>query len=135
MNEDIEFIYKIRQILNQGTTSLDLNTLTQLYQARQIAIHQPQSATINKSVNLVFAGFGNWVERQLFSGSQTVRSLTIVAALSIGTIGIWYWNSVEQAREHDEIDSALLADELPPSAYLDPGFQAWIEPTSYSSSQ
>jgi hypothetical protein len=50
-------------------------------------------------------------------------------------MGTYYWNAFEQVQENEEIDSALLADELPPSAYLDRGFHAWLERTSDSSSQ
>lgn len=130
MNEDIEFIYKIRQLLNQGTVALDAEALTRLHQARQIALNRQRLTASN--VGLTLASVGNWIEHRLYNQA---RSLVIVVALGIGTIGTYYWNGVEQAQEREEIDSALLTDELPPSAYLDPGFQAWLEPASYSSSQ
>jgi hypothetical protein len=130
MNEDIGFIYKIRQILNQGTVSLDTDVQARLHQARQIALaHREATAT---NTGFVLAGFSSWIAHQLYGHA---RSLAIVIAISVGTAGIYYWNSIEQAQERDEIDSALLTDELPPSAYLDPGFQAWLDPTSSSSSQ
>jgi hypothetical protein len=34
--------------------------------------------------------------------------------------------NIEKAAENEEIDSALLADDLPINAYLDKGFQAWL---------
>jgi hypothetical protein len=61
--------------------------------------------------------------------------LIAAMALVIGATGTYYWNAYEQAQEYEEIDSALLADELPPSAYLDRGFHAWLERASDSSSQ
>ncbi len=131
MNEDIEFIYKIRQLLNQGTVALDASALVRLHQARQIALNQQRLTTSNVDLTLLVS-VGNWVERQIYNQA---RSLVIVVALGIGTIGTYYWNGAQQAQEREEIDSALLTDELPPSAYLDPGFQAWLEPASYSSSQ
>ena len=128
MNEDIGFIYKIRQILNQGTVSLDTDVQARLMQARQIALaHREATAT---NTGFVLAGFSSWIAHQLYGHA---RSLAIVIAISVGTASIYYWNSIEQAQERDEIDSALLTDELPPSAYLDPGFQAWLDPTSSSS--
>ena len=130
MNEDIGFIYKIRQVLNQGVVSLDADIQVRLHQARQIALaHREATAT---NTGFVLAGFSSWIGHQLYGHA---RSLAVVIALSVGTVGICYWNSIEQAQERDEIDSALLTDELPPSAYLDPGFQAWLDPTSSSSSQ
>jgi len=58
--------------------------------------------------------------------SHPWRMLLAVLTLIIGMGISYYWNSFDQASEFEEIDSALLADDLPPKAYLDPGFQAWI---------
>jgi hypothetical protein len=63
----------------------------------------------------------------------SARNLVAIAALLVGATGTYYWNAFEQAREYEEIDSALLADELPPSVYLDRGFQAWLELASSDS--
>ena len=52
-------------------------------------------------------------------------------------IGLFAWNDagyalierhvqVEQIRVAADIDSALLADDLPPDAYTDPGFQEYL---------
>lgn len=54
------------------------------------------------------------------------RTLLAILMLVIGMSVAYYWNSFAQADENEQIDSALLADELPPKAYLDPGFQAWL---------
>jgi hypothetical protein len=81
---------------------------------------------------LRIAGIGQNFELSLFSHA---RSLLADMALCVGATGTYYWNAFEQAREYEEIDSALLADELPPSAYLDRGFHAWLERASDSSSQ
>jgi hypothetical protein len=70
-----------------------------------------------------------------FAFFSHARSLLAVIALTIGATGTYYWNAFEQAREYEEIDSALLVDDLPPSAYLDRGFHAWLERASDSSSQ
>lgn len=128
MNEDTEFGYKARQILNQGLDALDEDVAGRLHQARQVALNN-QRVPIR---GLRMAGVGPTVEHALFSNA---RMLLAVSALSIGAAGTYYWNAFEQAREYEEIDSALLADELPPSAYLDRGFHAWLERASDSSSQ
>lgn len=128
MNEDTEFGYKARQILNQGLDALDREVAGRLHQARQAALNS-QRVPVR---GLRLAGIGHSVEHAVFANA---RMLLAVAALSIGAAGTYYWNAFEQAREYEEIDSALLADELPPSAYLDRGFHAWLERTSDSSSQ
>lgn len=128
MNEDTEFGYKTRQILNQGVDKLDQDVAGRLHDARQIALRS-QRVSVG---GLRFAGIGQAVE---FAFLANARSLIAAMALSLGAMGTYYWNAFEQAQEFEEIDSALLADELPPSAYLDRGFQAWLERASDSSSQ
>lgn len=128
MNEDTEFGYKARQILNQGLDSLDGSVAGRLHQARQAALNN-QRVQVR---GLRLAGIGHTVEHALLSKA---RMLLGVMALSVGAAGTYYWDAFEQAREYEEIDSALLADDLPPSAYLDRGFDAWLERASNSSSQ
>jgi hypothetical protein len=81
---------------------------------------------------LRLAGFGNSIEHSLL---PWLRSGVAVLALLLGAVGTYYWNAFQDAQEYEEIDSALLADELPPSAYLDRGFHAWLEHASLTSSQ
>ena len=81
---------------------------------------------------LRLAGIGQEVEHAVFSNARTLVALI---ALTVGVMGTYYWNAFQLAQEYEEIDSALLADELPPSAYLDRGFHVWLERVSDSSSQ
>ena len=128
MNEDTEFGYKARQILNQGVDTLDRKVAERLHQARQAALNL-QRVPVG---GLRMAGIGHTLEIAFFSNA---RNLAAVMALSVGAMGTYYWNAFEQAQEYEEIDSALLAGDLPPSAYLDRGFHAWLERASDSSSQ
>lgn len=128
MNENTEFGYKTRQILNEGVDTLDRKVATRLYEARQAALNVQRPAVMG----LRLAGIGHGVEIAVF---PHVRNLLAIVALSVGAVGTYYWDAYEQAREFEEIDSALLADELPPAAYLDRGFHAWLEYAPDSSSQ
>jgi hypothetical protein len=128
MNEETRFGYRARQILNQGLDGLDVKVTGRLHQARQLALNCQRVPV--KGLRL--SGIGHSVEFAFFSHA---RSLLAVMALTIGATGTYYWNAYEQAQEYEEIDSALLSDELPPSAYLDRGFHAWLERASDSSSQ
>ncbi|TRZ90574.1 MAG: DUF3619 family protein [Rhodocyclaceae bacterium] len=126
MKDDTEFGYKARQILNQGLDILDGKVTARLHQARQAALNSQRVSVMG----LRMAGIGQTLEFAFFSNA---RNLLAVMALSVGAMGTYYWNAFEQAQEFEEIDSALLAGDLPPSAYLDRGFQAWLERTSDSS--
>ena len=128
MNQDAEFSYKARQVLNKGVDSLDRKVAVRLQVARQKALNMQRGPVRG----LRIAGIGHSLELVVF---PYARSLLAVMALVIGATGTYYWNAFEQAREYEEIDSALLADELPPSAYLDRGFHAWLEHAADSPSQ
>ncbi len=128
MKQDTEFGYKTRQVLNEGLDGIDSNVTLRLHQARQAALGvQRQSVGV-----LHLAGFGHGID---FGMGRHFRTILAVCALSIGATGTYYWNAYTQAQEFEEIDSALLADELPPSAYLDRGFHAWLERGSDSPSE
>ncbi len=128
MNDGTEFGYKVRQVLNEGAETLDRTLAGRLHEVRQTALNS-QRAPVS---GLRIAGMGQTIE---FSFFAQARNLVAIMALTVGAVGTYYWNAFEQAREYEEIDSALLADELPPSAYLDRGFHAWLERASDSSSQ
>ena len=38
-----------------------------------------------------------------------------------------YWQSVQQVRDLEETDAAILTSDLPIEAYLDRGFPAWLK--------
>ncbi|MDD5250021.1 MAG: DUF3619 family protein [Rhodocyclaceae bacterium] len=123
--EDQRFAYKVRQILNQGADGLDHEIVSRLHDGRQKALAQQRIAVGGLSL----AGVGHVTGRL----STYARALIAAFALLAGVVSTYYWNSFEQATENAEIDSALLSDELPPAAYLDKGFQAWLERSSQSS--
>ena len=129
MNQETEFGYKARQILNQGLENLDSKISLHLQQARQSALDR-QRLPVRR---LRLAGMG--YDFDLINFASHARTLLAVLALTIGATGTYYWNAYAQAQEFEEIDSALLADDLPPSAYLDRGFHAWLERGSDSDSQ
>jgi len=47
-------------------------------------------------------------------------------ALTLGLIGIDQLNLTQRIEAAAEVDAALLADDLPPTAYADPGFAEFI---------
>ncbi len=128
MKQDTEFGYKTRQTLNEGLDRIDDKIAARLYQARQSALGvQRQTVGI-----LRLAGVDFGID---FGVGRNFRTMLAICALTIGATGTYYWNAYNQAQEYEEIDSALLADELPPSAYLDKGFHVWLERGSDSSSE
>ena len=64
------------------------------------------------------SGFAFW--------SQRAASVLPVLVLVAGFLLIEQWSSREQVLAAAEIDARLLADDLPPAAYSDPGFAEYL---------
>lgn len=122
MNEQ-DFGFKVRHYLNLSTEQIDDQIAERLFAARQKALAQQRVAAFSLSV----PGIGQISESSLLPKLR--RGLTVVL-LALGVAGVSYWSSMEQAAEIEDLDSALLSDDLPINAYLDRGFDAWLKRTS-----
>jgi hypothetical protein len=49
--------------------------------------------------------------------------------LIVGLFGIYEYEQNQRINDLAEIDAAVLVDELPPDAYLDTGFTAYLDKT------
>ena len=127
-HDDQELTYKIRHLLDHGSASLDRQTCEKLMAARQQALSRQKVAVAGLSL----AGVGQVLGDVLL---PQARMFAALLALACGVVGTYYWNSFQQAFENEEIDSALLADDLPINAYLDRGFHTWLDHSPQSSSQ
>lgn len=125
-NEELKFACKVRQALNQCADDIDAKTVARLFSVRQQALGRQRVP----AGGLAFAGMAHIAAHLL---SNYGRTLIAAFALILGVVFSYYWNHFEQAAENEEIDSALLSDDLPPAAYLDKGFQAWLDRSTPSS--
>jgi hypothetical protein len=122
------FANKIRQALNHGAGELDPGVQEKLFSIRQqaLGVYRPSAG------GLSLANVGHTAGDALFHHARTIAA---IMALVVGAAGTYYWNNFQQADENEEIDSALLADDLPINAYLDQGFHVWLEHSAPSSPQ
>jgi len=56
-----------------------------------------------------------------------LASLVPLAVLIAGLLAIQYWHTRTQIAAAADVDAALLADDVPPSAYTDPGFAEFLK--------
>jgi len=116
---------RIRGLLDQGAASLDQRVSLRLYEARCDALrHQAAPVAV-----LGLAGFGHHLADTLH---HHYRGILAFIALAVGAMGVQVWHNFQQADELAEIDTELLSDEVPPSAYTDPGFLEWLQHLSES---
>lgn len=123
MSRESTFTRQFCHVLDQGTYSLDRAVAERLRAARERAL---QRQYVPHVVPVIVGADG----AALLSGTDEkhfLRTAMAILALLIGVGFTYYWNGFAQASEDEIIDSAMLADDLPPNAYLDTGFQAWLQ--------
>lgn len=124
---ELDFAYKVRHELNESVDKLPASTAERLASARKIALtRQKKESALRVLVSQrPFAGdVGHTFETPL-AWLGRIGIMVPVAALFALLASIY---DVEQKhiRNTAEVDVAVLADELPLSAYLDNGFNAYL---------
>lgn len=112
---------RIRQALNHGIRDISPAAARRLEAARHLAISRQKTST-----ELAWAGAG--AGTVLRSGGELPYFRQILAVLAL-LLGMWisfYWHSTQYISALEEVDSALLADDLPPEAFLDDDFLEWL---------
>ena len=122
--DDINLAYKIRHALNEQLDALPASTTDRLAQARARAMARKKADAPQQAVRRGWLDFG-----ALLSGAALSRVAVAVPllALVIGMGGVYQHEQQERLAELADIDAAVLADELPLTAYLDTGFNAYLE--------
>lgn len=129
MNEQM-IIQKIKQHLNFGTRRLDRSTLTRLQKARGEALSRLQARETAGSFSWAYpepgrraGGGAGWLGHVPRFG---IRLWLPMAMLLLGLMAVTYWQHQENG-DAEEIDTLLLADELPVNAYIDKRFEVWLK--------
>jgi hypothetical protein len=115
---------KITAYLDQGTAQLKAGTAYKLQLARQAAL---AAADPQHSSELALAdgrGGSHGGGRPLFADVRLWLGILLIVG---GFIGFQTWQTAQVQRDIEETDAALLTSELPIEAYLDRGFQNWLQ--------
>jgi len=128
MNEN-DLARRIVARLDRSLAELPTSTAQKLEAVRAAALarYRPGSSPPGRS----------WVDRLV--GSQSLRQglavrLVLPVAIVIASLtGLIYWQTSSHFEE--ELDTGLLAGELPLHAYIDPGFETWLTHTSHTPPQ
>lgn len=125
MNER-EIAHGIVALLDEGTEKLDVRLARRLQAARQTALAHHLAPQPVFSLAGAGVAVGN-VINEFKSVSSTWIALAVLM-LSVGATQ--YWAQTQRAAELEEVDSALLSDDLPIAAYLDRDFNEWLKDDS-----
>jgi hypothetical protein len=128
--DDLNFAYKVRHALNERLDDLPASTTDRLAQARKMALARKKAdaplAVRVKRAELATAGAAGGFFSQQFSWFTRMGVALPMLVLVAGMVGIYQYEQQQHVEELAELDAAVLSDELPLSAYLDHGFNAYL---------
>ena len=125
MTRELDTAKKIVEILNVGVADLDEQTSGKLAAARRQALAAMPQPAHAAQVETSLAGVGRYITDHLHGPRAWMP-----AALMISTAFLVFVVLQQNYSEPVEADALLLASDLPPEAYVDKGFDAWLENTS-----
>jgi Protein of unknown function (DUF3619) len=123
MNEE-RYASRVRQALNHGLNDISPAVARRLEAAR----HQALSRRKQTAPQMALAGnnAAGFHFRSLADNRHFRQALAVLALL----LGMWvsfYMDSVKYVTQIEEVDSALLSDDLPPEAFMDKDFFQWLK--------
>jgi hypothetical protein len=123
MNQE-DLARRIVQRLNSGLEDIPAAVVERLHTARREALRRARGRRPDRS------SFLEWLRDWTSAHGIAVRVAVPTAFAAAAVAGLLYW---QFASHHEGIDmeTALLADELPIHAYTDPGFDAWLQHSSH----
>lgn len=121
MNET-EFAWKLAGHMSASSRDVGARVAERLRDARvgALALQRQESAWA-----LVSPGLGMALRLRL-GVAPVLRSVVAVALVLAVFAAGQQWTSASGVGAHDDIDAALLIDDLPIDAYLDRDFKAWV---------
>lgn len=125
MTREQDTAKKIIDVLNYGTSELDSQTSEKLLAARRKAIAAMAQPAYAPQAQASLASMGHSVQAY-FHEHHSWMPVAIVVTAALLVFITWQNNYSEPV----EADALLLASDLPPEAYVDKGFDAWLQNTS-----
>jgi hypothetical protein len=126
-----EFGERVAARLEAGARSLPHEMSARLKSIRLNAVSRRKVANVRaRTASAVFGNGGTAVMSMGGSGpgfwGRLASALPLLALVG-GLVAIHVFQTEDRLRELAEVDSDLLTDDLPPSAYTDPGFIEFLK--------
>lgn len=115
------YAYRIRQALNHGLKDIPTASSRRLEAARHLALSRQKQA-VGEVAWATAGGFKLGHDHHF----PYFRQILAMLALLLGMWISFYWHSAQYVSALEEVDSALLSDDLPPEAFLDNDFFEWL---------
>ena len=130
MNKDLEFAYRVKRALDANLENLPESTTQSLAEARRVALARKKNPTTPiRAVAPHFVLAGNTGGTLSPAPWSWLGRLGVAIPLLAGVLlfaGLYQYEHQQRISDLAEIDAGVLSDELPLSAYLDHGFDAFL---------
>ena len=132
--QELEFVQELRRALDESAASLPSATTVRLSAARKAALARKKAEPVLvRAPALAAAGVGaiggvpgGLPAPRRRSALARFALAWPLAALVVGLFAIAYVEDQQRTAELADIDAAMLSDDLPLTAYLDHGFNAYL---------
>jgi hypothetical protein len=111
-------------LLEESTRQLDRKIVARLADARQQAVAAMQAQA---PIAAGSSGLGHLILRYMGQHRFVMPTAMMCGAVLLAFIVTQQFTGLDS---HEQGDAFLLASDLPPEAYLDQGFDEWLERTS-----
>lgn len=123
---DAPFEQRVARLLDDGLARVDSDTATRLQVARKAALARADYRPRGRLV-WAFAWAGSEGTRPgWLAGSRLWLASSLLLAVLAGG-GYTAWSARDRAADTLDLDLSILADDLPVTAYIDDGFDAWLK--------
>lgn len=118
------------RLLNR-VDDIDAHILQRLRAAREQAVEHHRLALVHEAqTRLSFAGLAGIHQTKHSNHPSRWPQLSGIGMLLALLFGLWMIDAIQtedSTQDAAEIDRFLLTDDLPPAAYLDPGFKHFVK--------
>lgn len=125
---ELNFAYKVRHALNENLDNLPASTAERLASARKLALSRKKKESALRALvsPQVLAGQVGRLFSEPLSWLARMGLAVPLIVLAVGLASIYQFEEQRLISDMGETDAEVLADELPLSAYLDHGFNAYL---------
>jgi hypothetical protein len=126
---DAQFGRQVASLLDEGLVRVDEDVLTRLQVARKAALGVAAAPRHARALAVAGAGRssgGGDGLREWFSGPRAWFAVGLLV-LAVSGVTLTEFGSGTETDAAADLDLAILADDLPVTAYIDNGFDTWLK--------
>lgn len=128
--KELDLAYKLSHALDESANKVSANTAERLASARKIALSRKKQ-DVTAPAFVTRPAMASYGDTNTSSGNRwawlgRMGTVLPLAALVFGLFAIYQFEQHQQIMDSASIDAEVLTDDLPISAYLDHGFDAFL---------